>query len=228
LPHSSPSGGTTPPVPPEETRHRGRPGQTTRAPEETRHRGRPRAPEETRHCAACGGWTSQLLPCAARRLTRGAEPEPLATCRERSVMGTTHSQRTGSPSTEKPDRSGTGGPASSDGSSSSSTPSYPPPSGKVDGLSYQRTLCPGPNQVTERHGYPASHKNTSAATPDGSVVATASSIRQCSAGSSTTCSTTGIRCALIPIVDSTVYGRPGAGGRSEIPIAGRLPCAPSQ
>src|SRR6516165_11176293 len=143
-------------------------------------------------------------------------------------MGMIQSQRTGSPSTEKPDRSGTGGPGSLEGSSSSRTPSYPPPSGKVDGLSYQRTLCPGPNQVAARHGYPASHKNTSAATPDGSVVATASSIRQCSAGSSTTCSTTGIRCALIPTVDSTVYGRPGPGGRSEIPIDGRLSGAPFQ
>src|ERR1700727_1437074 len=140
-------------------------------------------------------------------------------------MGMIHSQRTGSPSTVNPDRSGTGGPASPEGSSSSSAPSYPPPRGKVEGLSYQRMLCPGPNQVTERHGYPASHRNTSAATPDGSVVATASSIRAYSAESSITCSTPGIRCALIPMEDRMVNGRPGPGGRSEIPIEGRLPGA---
>ena len=144
------------------------------------------------------------------------------------MIGTIHSQRTGSPPNENPDRSGTGGPASPEGSSSSSTPSYPPPSGNVAGLSYQRTLCPGPNQVTARHGYPASHRNTSAATPDGSVVATASSIRAYWAGSSTTCSTTGIRCALIPTVDRIVNGRSGPGGRSDTPIEGRLPAAPSQ
>ena len=144
------------------------------------------------------------------------------------MIGTIQSHRTGSPSTENPDRSGAGGPASPDGSSSSSTPSYPPPRGKVPGLSYQRMLCPGPNHVTARQGYPASQRKTSAATPDGSVVATASSIRPYPAGSSTTCSTTGIRCALIPIVDSTVYGLPGPGGRSEMAIAGRLPGAPSQ
>src|ERR1700722_1471688 len=143
-------------------------------------------------------------------------------------MGTIHSQRTGSPSTENPDRSGTGGPVRPEGSSSSSTPSNPPPSGKVDGLSYQRMLCPGPNQVTERHRYPASHRNTSAATPGGSVVATASSIRAYSAEWLTICSTTGIRCALIPMEDKMVNGRPGPGGRSEIPIEGRLPGAPSQ
>jgi hypothetical protein len=60
------------------------------------------------------------------------------------------------------------------------------------------------------------------------VVATASSTLEYSAGLSITCSTTGIRCALIPMVDSTVYGRPGAGGRSEIPIDGCLPGAPFQ
>ena len=69
---------------------------------------------------------------------------------------------------------------------------------------YQRTVCPVPNQVTARHGYWASHRNTRAASRLGMVVAIASSIRAQAPGSSIACSTTGIRWQLMPIVDSTV------------------------
>ena len=65
-------------------------------------------------------------------------------------------------------------------------------------------LCPAPNQVTARHGYWASHRKMRATSGLGMVVAMASSIRAVPLGSSITCSTTGIRWQLMPIVDSTV------------------------
>src|SRR4029077_13680685 len=97
-----------------------------------------------------------------------------------------------------------------------------PPSGNVAGSSYQRTLCPGPNQVTARHGYVASHRNTRAACALGSVVAIASSILAYPLGSTGPCSTTGIRWQLMPTVDKTVYGRCGSAGRSVTPVRGCL------
>src|ERR1700761_4276527 len=154
--------------------------------------------------ASPGFPTTQLLGPAASWLMRLAEPSSLATRRSRSVMGTAHSQRTGSPPNEKPDRLGGSGPASPPGSSSSRTASYPAPSGNVEGSWYQRTLCPGPNQVTARHGYGASHRNTRAASAAGMVVAMASSLRAYWALSWTRGSTPGIRWQLMPTVDSTV------------------------
>lgn len=94
------------------------------------------------------------------------------------MIGITHRNRTGSPPNANPDKSGASGPASAlDGESSSSTPSYPLPSGNVEAEWYHRTLCPGPNQVTARHGYVASQPNTRAASADGIVVPSASSTR---------------------------------------------------
>src|SRR4029079_5427129 len=140
----------------------------------------------------------------------------------RSRIGTIHSHLTGSPPKVKPDRSGASGPGSDPGESSSSTApeTSSPPSGNVDGSSYQRMLCPGPNQVTARHGYVASHRNTRAACALGGVVGIASSILAYLLGSSSTCSTTGIRWQLMPTVDKTVYGRCGSAGRSVSPVCG--------
>jgi len=84
--------------------------------------------------------TTQLRRCAASWVIRLDAPRSLASCRSRSVMGRIHSHWTGSPAKVNPDRSGTSGPISWPGSSSRSTPSFPPPSGNVAGSWYQRML----------------------------------------------------------------------------------------
>jgi len=60
-------------------------------------------------------------------------PRLAANSRSRSLIGMIHSHRTGAPPTVNPSRRGASGPISRAGSSSSSTPSLPPPSGKVLG-----------------------------------------------------------------------------------------------
>jgi len=62
----------------------------------------------------------------------------------------------------------------------------------------------------------------------GIVVAIASSILAYPLGSSSTCSTTGIRWQLMPTVDNTVYGRCGSAGRSVTPVRGCRPADVSQ
>jgi len=92
-------------------------------------------------------------------------------------------------------------------SSSRTTPSNPAPpdSGNAPSEAGQRTVCPGPNQVTACHGYSASQANTRATSAGLAEVptATASSTRAYADGLSSTCSTTGIRWQLIPTVLST-------------------------
>src|SRR5690606_7349369 len=185
----------------------------------SRHQGPGHDPARSRRAdgpAGLAGGHAAAGLAAARALRLRGQP-----VRASLVIGVSQSHRTASPPKANPDMSGMSG-----GSVCMSTPEYCEPSGNVSGSWYHLAVWPWPSQVTECHGYCASHTSSSAASRGSPRVDTASSILAYAPGWSIHCSTVGIRWQLIPTVDSTVNTRSPCGGRSVMPTVGsRSPLA---